>query len=130
MKMMAQLFSVVVLLPQELADYSPSAFCRIEDAGPCYCNTALSITKTEIHRSAFLFRLNGHEYPQTLQGVDRQFMAIDFVTFFIMLGADVFGDYLASVFAGPPEFPAQMTDIDASEKRETTFSTLFFDVFF
>jgi len=42
-----------------------------------------------------------------------------------MLGADVFGEYLASVFAGSPEPPAQMTDIDASEKRETTFSTLF-----
>ena len=125
MKTMVQLFSVADLLPQELADFSPSAFCRIEDAGPCYCNTALSITKTEIHRSAFPFRLNGHEYPQTLQGVDRQFMAIYFVTFFIMLGADVFGEYLASVFAGSPEPPAQMTDIDASEKRETTFSTLF-----
>lgn len=45
--------------------------------------------------------------------------------FFIMLGADVFGEYLASVFAGSPEPPAQMTDIDASEKKETTFSTLF-----
>lgn len=66
MKMMAQLFSVADLLPQELADFSPSAFCRIEDAGPCYCNTALSITKTENLRSAFPFRLNGHEYPQTL----------------------------------------------------------------
>ena len=52
-------------------------------------------------------------------------MAIYFVTFFIMLGADVFEEYLASVFAGSPEPPAQMTDIDASEKRETTFSTLF-----
>lgn len=54
-------------------------------------------------------------------------MAIYFVTFFIMLGADVFEEYLASVFAGSPEPPAQMTDIDASEKREMTFSTLFFD---
>ena len=57
-------------------------------------------------------------------------MAIYFVTFFIMLGADVFEEYLASVFAGSPEPPAQMTDIDASEKRETTFSTLFLMSFF
>ena len=52
-------------------------------------------------------------------------MAIYFVTFFIMLGADVFEEYLASVFAGSPEPSAQMTDIEASEKKETTFSTLF-----
>lgn len=85
------------LAPTGIGRLFTLSVCRIEDAGPCYCNTVLSITKTEIHRSAFPFRLNGHEYPQTLQGVDRQFMAIYFVTFFIMLGADVFGEYLASV---------------------------------